>query len=519
MPTTPLPKLEGILTHSSLWRDIPMHDFPSLNRNLEAEVCIIGGGIAGLTCAYNLAVKGVSVVLLEQGEIAGGQTGQTTGHLTWVLDDRFSHLEFLMGKDHAQKAVKSHLSAVEFIEKIITTEKIECDFEKCDAFLFNAPGHSLDILNKESDFVKEMHLDVETLPRAPFNSTFETGLCLRFPGQAQFHVMKYLQGLVQALLRFKNVQIFCDTHASEISDGRPCHVNTLSGQQITAQNVIVATCTPVNNRFYVHTKQAAYRTYVIAASIAKNSLPRGLYYDTDDPYHYIRLQKNKMDPHLDWILIGGEDHRVGQDFSEQLKFSALEEWARQRISGLGKVEYQWSGEIFEPIDSLAFIGKNPKDQHTYIVTGDSGNGLTHGTIAGMLLPELILNNEHPWESIYEPSRKNLKATNEFVKDLSNAAFQYKDWLTPGESIEIQNLESNEGVVIRRGMKKFAVYKNENNEISVVSASCPHLGGCVRWNSTEKTWDCPCHGSSFDRFGNVLCGPSIDSLSKVTKDDL
>lgn len=499
----------------SLWMEIPLPSFCTLENNLSADVCIVGAGIVGLTCAYTLAKQGKSVVVLDQGAIAGGQTARTTAHLTWVLDDRYHDLENLFGKEGSRLAAESHSAAIDYIEKIVLEEKIDCDFERVDGYLFSPPEDSQEILDKEFLAIQKTGMPVDKIDRAPLSSSFDTGPCLHFPRQAQFHILKYLQGLIKAILKY-NGKIFSHTHVNHFEDGSPCLVKTSLGAMVTCQSVIVATCSPVNNRFFIHTKQSAYRTYVIAASIPKGSVTKGLYWDTLDPYHYVRIQKNLRDPNLDWLIVGGEDHKTGQDPAIEAKYDHLEDWTRLRFPMINKIDYRWSGQVFEPIDSLAFIGRNSGDKNIYISTGDSGNGMTHGTLAGILLPDLILGKENPWKTLYEPSRKTLSATSEFLFENLNSIIQLKDWFTPGEIKKVDTLAPNEGIILREGLKKIAVYKDEQNKVHINSAFCPHLGGCLRWNNGEKSWDCPLHGSRFDGCGHIMNGPTISDLHSHSK---
>lgn len=494
----------------SLWMEVLLPFFPSLSSNVNADVCIVGAGIAGLTCAYTLAKAGKSVVVIDQGAIAGGQTARTTAHLTYVLDDRYYNLEKTFSEEGARLAAESHSAAIDYIEKIVQDEAIDCDFERVDGYLFVPPEDSKDILDKEFIAVKKSGKEINRVPRAPFSASFDSGPCLHFPRQAQFHVLKYLQGLIKAILAYGG-KIFSNTHANLFEEGASCLVGTQSGAKIVSQAVLVATCSPVNNRFFIHTKQVAYRTYVIAASLPQGTVPKALYWDTADPYHYIRVQKHLSDPQLEWLIIGGEDHKTGQDENIDAKYESLKKWAKERFPMVDKFERHWSGEVFVPIDTLGFIGRNPGNKNIYIATGDSGNGMTHGTIAGILIPDLILGKMNPWKNLYEPSRKTLSATPKFIRETLNVAWQYRDWLTPGDIKKLEALSTDEGIVLRKGLKKLAAYKDQENTIHINSAFCPHLGGCVRWNPAEKSWDCPCHGSRFNGCGRVINGPSIDDL--------
>lgn len=493
----------------SVWMDVELPIFPVLEENADADVCIVGAGIAGMSVAYHLAKQGKSVIVVDQGQVGDGQTARTTAHLTWALDERFFELEKLFGKKGAKLALESHAAAIDTIENTIKDENIECDFERVNGYLFLGSNDKVDTLDKELSTIEKLGAKVNKLDTAP---AFNSGPCLEFPKQAQFHILKYLEGLTSAFLRHGG-RVFGDTHISKFKESAPSHVETADGKIIHAHSIVVATSTPINNRFYIHTKQAPYRTYVIGGTVKKGSIKKGLYWDTEDPYHYIRLQDHLTDPGLEWLIVGGEDHKTGQCDKIEERYQALEKWAKDIFPQLDKIEYHWSGQVFEPIDSLAFIGLNPGNKHVYMATGDSGNGMTHGTIAGLLISDLILEKDNPWRHLYEPSRKTLMAAPRFIEESLNVAWQYRDWFTPGELHSIDTLPSNEGVILRESGKKVAVFKDEQNNVHVSSAVCPHLGACVRWNNSEKTWDCPCHGSQFSGCGKVLNGPSIKDLDK------
>jgi glycine/D-amino acid oxidase-like deaminating enzyme/nitrite reductase/ring-hydroxylating ferredoxin subunit len=496
--------------------DVP--DLPSLTGDTRTSVCIVGAGIAGMTTAYLLGRAGKAVVVIDDGPIGGGETGRSTAHITAALDDHYSEIEKLHGEEGIRIAAQSHSAAIDKIESIASLEDIDCDFERVDGYLFAGTPDDRKALEEELKAARRAGLDeVEMVDRAPIKS-FDTGPALRFPRQAQFHPLKYLNGLARAILR-DGGHIYSGTHATTINDGEPATVKTSDGHVITADNVVVATNSPVNDWVILHTKQAAYRTYVIAARIPRGSVQRGLYWDTLDPYHYIRLQEvdTLVDPshRQDLLIVGGEDHKTGQANDADERFRCLEEWTRQRFPMIGNVDFRWSGQIMEPVDYMAFIGKNPgNDQHIYIATGDSGNGITHGTIAGMLLTDLILGRKNPWTKLYDPSRVTLRATPDFLKENLNVAAQFSDWATGSEVDSYEQIPPGGGAVIRRGMKKIAVYRDENGEIHERSAVCTHLYCIVAWNSAERTWDCPCHGSRFDPYGQVVNGPAITPLREV-----
>jgi glycine/D-amino acid oxidase-like deaminating enzyme/nitrite reductase/ring-hydroxylating ferredoxin subunit len=483
---------------------------PPLRQDFRTEVCVIGAGIAGISTAYLLARAGKRVVVLEDGAVGGGETGRTTAHLSNALDDRYYHLERLHGADGAHLAAASHAAAIDRIESIVREERIDCGFERLDGYLFVPPGESDEILHTELDAARRAGLaGVELMKRVP-NLSFDLGPCLRFPRQAQFHPLVYLSALVAALDRMGN-KVYGKTHVTGVEPGPPARITTDGGHTVTADFVVCATNTPVIDWLVIHSKQAAYRTFAIGARLDGN-VPPALYWDTADPYHYVR-QSNGV------LIVGGEDHKTGQADDGDERLARLESWTRERFP-IGAVEYRWSGQVMEPVDGLGYIGRNPGDKgHVFVATGDSGHGMTHGTIAGILITDLILGQTNEWEHLYDPSRKSIKAGGEYAKENLNVAVQYTDYVTPGEVKSEAEIQPGHGAIVRHGLKKVAVYRDEGGTLHRASAVCTHLGCIVQWNSLEMSWDCPCHGSRFGTDGRVLNGPALSGLEvEQQKDD-
>jgi glycine/D-amino acid oxidase-like deaminating enzyme/nitrite reductase/ring-hydroxylating ferredoxin subunit len=499
----------------SIWTataDIPFG--VQLTEDAQTNVCIVGAGIAGMTTAYLLAKEGVSVVVLEDGVIASGETGRTTAHLSFALDDRYTELERLHGERGSRLASESHQAAVTQIETIVREENIDCDFSRLDGYLFLTPEEEQSELEEELEAAQRAGVPgVRFVDRAPVEG-FNTGPALLFPNQGQFHPVKYLAGVAAAIERMGG-RIHTRTHVKSIEGGEQPSVQTDSGRTIRANAVVVATNSPINDRVAIHTKQAPYRTYVIGALVPKGSIPTALYWDTADPYHYVRLQPHS-ETH-DCLIVGGEDHKTGQADDTDARFDRLEAWTRKVFPHDQVMEYRWSGQVLEPVDGLAFIGRNPGDDNVYIATGDSGHGMTHGTIAGMLIRDLIHNRDNEWKEIYDPSRKSLKSLGEFTKENLNVAAQYVDYVTGGDVKSADDIPHGSGAVLRRGLQKVACYKDDTGMLHELSAICPHLGCVVDWNDTEKTWDCPCHGSRFNSLGKVVNGPANSDLTPADDD--
>jgi glycine/D-amino acid oxidase-like deaminating enzyme/nitrite reductase/ring-hydroxylating ferredoxin subunit len=451
-------------------------------------------------------------VVLDDGAIGSGMTGVTTAHLVNALDDRYFELERLHGARGARLAAESHSAAIDRVESIVSRERIACDFTRLDGYLILGPEHDEAYLDRELDAAHRAGLH-NVLKCKKASISYDTGVCLRFPNQAQFHPLKYLAGLAEAIERGGG-RIFTGTHATNVDGGKHASVSTNSGT-VSASAIVVATNTPVNDLVVVHTKQAPYMTYVIGALVPHNSIPLMLLWDTSDPYHYVRLQPG-VDATHDLLIVGGEDHKTGQADDIEERHGRIEAWSRERFPSMLEVKYRWGGQVMEPVDSLAFIGHNPLDkENVYTVTGDSGNGITHGTIAGILLTDLILGRHNPWQSLYDPGRITLRATGEFAKEAANMAAQYADWVTGGDVSSTDEIAKDSGAVVRRGALKVAVYRDATGALHERSAVCTHLGCIVQWNPVEKTWDCPCHGSRFDKFGEVINGPANAGLPRVT----
>ena len=499
--------------------------FEKLNENKETDVVIVGGGISGITTAYCLLQSGRKVILVEDGGIGSGETGRTTAHLVTALDDRYYELEKLYGKEKTKLIAESHRTAIDFIENICKRKSISCEFERLNGYLFLHPTDEHESLHKELVAARNAEIEVEELQEVP--GMLEKIPCLKFSNQAQFHPLKYLRALSNLIVK-EGGEIYTETHASKIDH---TGIVTKDGYTITAKHVVVATNSPVNNKYVMHLKQYPYRTYVIGAKIKKRKVEKALWWDTGDlsvnkeipPYHYVRLEEFDADYNL--LICGGEDHPTGvakeENISEEDRYGLLEDWARKRFE-IEEIIYQWSGQVMEPMDSLAYIGRNPMDKNNvYIITGDSGNGMTHGTIAGILLTDLINGKENRWEKLYAPSRfKIFTSGKTFFKEFIGGFFNYlTDKPDALQFEDILSIKNGEGKIIEIEGKKVGAYRDQEDRIHFVDSDCTHLKCTVKWNNDEKSWDCPCHGSRFSYEGKLLNGPANTDLPYYVEDNI
>jgi glycine/D-amino acid oxidase-like deaminating enzyme/nitrite reductase/ring-hydroxylating ferredoxin subunit len=485
-------------------------DAPAVAEDLSTQVAVIGSGIAGLSVAYELAIAGKDVIVVDRGPIAGGMSARTTAHLSSYSDDGFRELIRMRGLDVARAWRASQAAAISRIETIQQEIGANCDFRRLDGFLFAAPETDPGLIDVElvaCAQVAQIALKQEGAPFAGHRST----PCLRFPDQATFHPIKYLEALASAISRAGG-RLFANSPVATVEEkGDAVSITLRDGLRIAADHVVVATNAPINDRLAIHAKQAPYRTYAAAYEIARGSLPDALYWDTLDPYHYVRLQPG--DGEVDILIVGGEDHKTGEANDGNDRILALARWMRSLLPQLGKEITRWSGQVLEPVDYVAFIGRNPGDKRIYVATGDSGQGMTHGAVAGLLIADLIQQKENAWTDVYEPSRKPLKALGELVRENATAAKNFAGYLSAGDKSSAADLAPGEGAIIRRGLAKVAVYRREDGSLSECTATCPHLGCQVHWNSFERCWDCPCHGSQFAPEGEALNGPAAAPLRK------
>ncbi|KAL3478052.1 DAO-domain-containing protein [Aspergillus californicus] len=499
--------------------------FPTLDHNTETDVCIIGSGIAGISTAYELITRGKKVTLLEARHVLSGETGRTSGHLSNALDDEYSHIKAKHGNEGARNAAESHTWAIDRVANIARKLEIDCEFRYLQAYKVSQyprghPSHVSDIENmkSEADLARDLGIDAmwqEGCAVPGWDGAIDQRDAAVFGAQATLHPTKYLFGVLKWLREHPNFKCYANSRAMGIEEKKSppgiVEVSTESGWTVSAKDVVQATCIPLQ-KLSVIAEMEYFRTYCIAVRVPKGMIEDCLIYDTADAYKYIRF--TACDEKHDYLVIGGCDHKVGQEDTTG-RFTELENWVRERFTHAGPVEYRWSGQIMEPVDYMAFIGKNQGMDHTYVITGDSGNGLTHGVLAGRLIADEIEGRENSWASLYNPSRmvSIAKSMPSMLQHDLQINAQYKRWLE-SDVKDIEDIVPGAGGVIKDGMKRIAVYRDEEGNEHRMSAVCPHMKGVVCWNATEKSWDCPVHGSRFSCEGLCVEGPSKGNLEQM-----
>ena len=499
---------------TSVWMEVaPTQEYPILRQNAECDVCVIGAGIAGLTTAYQLAKAGKRVIVLEKyPQVAQGETSRTTAQLTFFTDYSYGQLKRFHGDD-VLMIMESHRYGIETIEQIAREEMIDCDFRRVPVFLFAPREKDVQLLDKEQEILTDIGVDVIRHARIPVDG-LPAYPCIEVQELAQIHALKYMYGLAEAVEK-QGATIYCNTAVTDIEEREGgVTVQTEGGHTIQCTDLVTATNSPISEMLGVHLKQAAFRTYVVGLKVEKGALPYAIFWDTLDPYHYVRLVEM---PDYDVLIAGGEDHHTGrnEDGGEtEERFQHLAAWARQTFPQCGELLYQWSGQVMESVDGIGYNGRHADDEQVYIITGDTGSGMTNATLGARIVSDQILGRDNPWEKLYHPSRVTLRAADELIKEGSQAFWQFKDYLTPGDSDKETDIPTGSGTIIREGLRKVAVYKDDAGQLHRLSPVCTHVGCIVHWNEIERSWDCPCHGSRFDGYGKVLNGPAIRDLEQL-----
>lgn len=499
---------------TSYWRDTASTArFPQLENDLTVDVVVIGGGNTGVTAAYLLKNAGLKVALIERERCAGVDTAHTSAHLTHVTDLRACKLVAQLGREHAQAVWDAGQAAIRQIDDIVYTEKIECMFGRVPGYLHASLTGKKDEskqLREEAKLAGELGFAASYVDSVPFFNC--PGVC--FPNQARFHPIKYVAGLLQCIPG-KGSHVFEHTEAKEFVDGEVAV--KANGHTLKCGFVVIATDVPlqgVTNTFSAtlfQTKIAPYTSYVIGARTARNAVPDALFWDTSDPYFFLRTE-----PHRDhdYVIFGGADHKTGQQSEPERSFEDLEK-TLLRFLPRAEVVHRWSGQVIESVDGLPYIGETAKGQ--FVATGFSGNGLTFGTLGAMMACDAALGRKNPWQDLFDVRRKKLSALWNYLRE--NADYPYyliKDRLAKSEGESLDAIKRGEGKILRIDGQRVAAYRDKVGKVTNLNPSCTHMGCIVHWNKAESTWDCPCHGSRFHATGAVLAGPAETALEEIVE---
>lgn len=493
----------------SLWGStVNLQRFPSFKAAgsdmRRFDVVVVGGGITGLTCAWLLKKAGKKVAVLEAKTIGSGTTGQTTAHITAAYDHDYMTLEGAYGVDVAKDVCSSLLTAIDDLETIIRETGINCDFMRVPGYYYSESMQDKEELTEKCAGAQRAGLPVRMTDTVPL--PFSVAVAYEVANQAQFHPLKYLQGLAMAV-DGEGSAVFENTRVFDFADGEPCVVETNHGK-LSGEQVVLATHNPLGFSF-IQSELPPYRSFVVAFK-TPTPLTQALFWDNADPYHYIRSYVSDSGSYM---IVGGCDFKTahGEDADS---YRQLETYVREKFSDV-PIEYRWSGQYYDPTDHLPFIGLRPGHANVYVASGFSGDGMSFGMVAARLIADEIFGLKSPYEDLYSPTRMHLQNLGTFIKENADVAKCFVgDRISAMNNDASEPLQPGEGRIIHRGLSSVAAYRTEQGGVRYFSAVCPHMKCLVRWNHTERSFDCPCHGSRFDTRGQVLEGPSLSPLKAL-----
>lgn len=504
----------------SYWTDnTPAPRFSALKEDIAVDVLVIGAGITGITAAYLLKRAGYNVALVDKDRCLSGNTSNTTAHLTCVTDELLTDLVKNFGKDHAQAVWDAQYAAIDMIDRIVWREQIKCQFDWVPAYLYNPTAekgrpqqekYAVDLQN-EANLAAELGFDAEFIERAPFINQ----PAVRYDNQAKFHPRKYLIALLRLLSAGKGCQIFEQTGIDDV-EGTPITATTSTGARIHCEHVFFATHVPLQGKSgmlpatALQSKLAPYSTYVVGGWVPRGTVPEALYWDTGDPYDYLRVDRRHDH---DFIIFGSEDHKTGQVEDTMECFHRLEQRLKLLLPEIA-ITHHWSGQVIETNDGLPYIGETAKRQ--FSATGFAGHGMTFGTLSAMMFADYVAGDQNPWAELFDPARTKIKGGLwDYVKE--NKDYPYyliRDRFAGRGGRSLRAVKRGEGEVMEVNGQPAAVYRGLDSQIHVRSAVCTHMGCYVHFNNAEHTWDCPCHGSRFKVSGEVLAGPAESPLAPI-----
>lgn len=485
-------------------------DYPPLNEDINVDVAIIGGGIVGVSCAYMLQKEGLKVALLESNHIAQATTGHTTAKITSQHDIIYSKIQNQIGLELTKQYAEANESAISEIKKIADENNINCDYISQSAFIYTSEEDYIEKISQEAKIASTLGIKASYVEEIPLPISIKGAV--RFDNQAQFHPLKYVLGLTK-VIHNNGVLIFEESRVIDITKDKNYILTTEQGKKVTSEKVIIASHYPFYNKHGMYfTRLFPERSYVVAIK-AREKYPGGMYINAEEPTRSLRAQSYE---NHELILVGGNSHKTGQCKDTLKQYEDLIDFANSTFT-VEDIPFHWSTQDCMTLDGLPYVGHFTSDTpNLYIATGFGKWGMTNSIASSILLRDLIVKGESPWQDVYNPSRKNIigSAKNFMTGNLSVAKNLIDGKLsTLPEHIE---LNKGEGKVLELEGKRAGAYKDEDGVLYLVNTTCTHMGCELNWNPAEKSWDCPCHGSRFSYKGEIIEGPAVRPL-KFTND--
>ena len=488
----------------------PGEPAPPPSHDLSVDVAVVGGGIAGLSAAWELTRQGREVAVLEAGRLAAGVTDRTTAKLTALHTLVYDRLRRTRGPEGAQLYARSQSAAISHAAEIVEDLGIDCEWEEAAAFTYAEDPRGVAELRAESEAAREAGLPADFVTETDL--PFPVAGAVRVTGQAQFHPRKYLLALADDLRR-RGGAVYENTRVVGLGEGEPCVLTTDAGVSIRADEVVIATHYPVFDRALLFTRLSPRRELVVAGTVDEALAPRGMYITPEQATRSVRSAPYADGKRL--LIVTGEHFTPGAADVEE-RFARLSAWAQDRFPGL-TLTHRWATQDNDSTDSVPLVGPlHAGSRHTYVATGFGGWGLSGGIMAAGLIGDLVGGRECEWSGLYDPRRlaSVIREGGSFLKHQAHVAQRFVgDRLPPLTGPALEDIPRGEGAVVRTGGRQCAVHRDETGQLHAVSARCTHLGCIVAFNSAEQAWECPCHGSRFAPDGQILQGPAVRPLEK------
>lgn len=493
-------------THEPYWiASAPKTDYPTLDKDINVDVAIIGGGIVGITSAFLLKRKGIKVAIIEASKIAQGTTGYTTAKITSQHDLIYHKIKGRIGEEKARQYAEANESAIHFIANLVKEKNIDCDFCWRPAYIYTQSDEYIEKIQNEVKAASTLGIKASYLDKVPL--PFNIKAAVRFDDQAQFHPLKYLLPLAQEVPGDGNY-IFEHTKVVDVNDNEKCVVMTNSGKKVTASKVIIASHFPCYDGLGMYfARMYVEKSYVLGVK-TKEHFPEGMFANAEDPGRSLRSQKFN-DSEI--ILVGGEHHKTGSEKNTNIHYENLGDFAKETFD-LENILFRWSTQDCMTVDDIPYVGYlTSKTENVLVATGFAKWGMTNGTASAMILTDLITKGESQWAPVYSPSRFDVTSIPKLVSENLDVAVN----LVGGKITPVPNdvdIKNGEAKVISVDGERVGAYRDENGKLHVVDITCTHLGCELVWNEAEKTWDCPCHGSRFNYDGDNVEGPAFNRLN-------